>query len=78
MSKKQFIEENELAACAKRFRIQAGKTRAEAGRKLGVSHVSIHRAEENPEVSLFKLRVRMIEAFSPFKVTGPFFFLEQK
>lgn len=78
MSKKQMIVENDLAALAKCFRIQAGKTRAEAGRELGVSHVSIHRAEENPEISLFKLRVRMIETFSPFKVFGPVFYLERK
>ncbi len=59
-------------------RKQAGKTRAEAGRKMGVSHVSIHRAEENPKESLLKLRTRMIETYSPFKVIGPVFHLEKK
>lgn len=78
MAHKQPLTENDLAALAKRFRKKAGKTRAEAGRELGVSHVSIHRAEENPEVSLLKLRLRMIEAYSPFKVVGPVFYLERK
>ena len=78
MSQKKLLTEKDLAALAKRFRKQMGKTRAEAGRELGVSHVSIHRAEENPEVSLLKLRTRMIEAYSPFKVRGPVFHLEKK
>ena len=78
MLQKQLLLEKELAALAKRFRMKAGKSRSEAGRDLGVSHVSIHRAEENPEESLLKLRVRMIEAYSQFKVTGPVFYLEPK
>ena len=78
MSQKKLLTEKDLAALAKRFRKQMGKTRAEAGRELGVSHVSIHRAEENPEVSLLKLRTRMIEAYSPFKVGGPVFHLKKK
>ena len=78
MSQKQLLSENDLAALAKRFRKQAGKTRAEAGRELGVSHVSIHRAEENPEISLLKLRLRMIQTYSTFAVVGPVFYLEKK
>jgi DNA-binding XRE family transcriptional regulator len=78
MPQKKLLTENDLAALAKRFRKQAGKSRAKAGRELGVSHVSIHRAEENPEESLLKLRTRMIEAYSPFKVRGPVFHLEKK
>lgn len=78
MTKKQLVSETKLAVMAKRFRTKAGVSRAEAGRDLGVSHVSIHRAEENPEVSLCKLRVRMIERYSPFKITGPVFLLEPK
>jgi DNA-binding XRE family transcriptional regulator len=78
MSQKKLLTENNLAALAKRFRKQAGKSRAEAGRDMGVSHVSIHRAEENPEESLLKLRTHMIEAYSPFKVVGPVFHLEKK
>ena len=78
MTQKQWLMEKDLAALAKCFRTRAGKTRAEAGRELGVSHISIHRAEENPEESLVKLRRRMIEAYSPFKVIGPVFHLKKK
>ena len=65
MPQKKLLTENDLVALAKRVRIQAAKSRAEAGRELRVSHVSIYRAEENPEESLIKLRTRMIEAYSP-------------
>jgi len=78
MSQEKLLTEKELAALAKKFREEAGKSRAEAGRDMGVSHVSIHRAEENPDESLFKLRTRMIEKYSPFKVIGPVFYLQRK
>jgi len=78
MPQKQLLTENDLARFAKRLRKQAGKSRAEAGREMGVSHVSIHRAEENPEESLLKLRTRMIETYSPLKVMGPVFYLKRK
>jgi DNA-binding XRE family transcriptional regulator len=77
MSKKELLTEKDLAALAKDLRQKAGKTRAQAGRDIGVSHVSIHRAEENPEESLLKLRIQMIEAYSEFKVVGPIFVLSQ-
>ena len=78
MPLKQLLTEKDLAALAKEYRTKAGKSRAEAGREMGVSHVSIHRAEENPKESLLKLRMRMIEAYSPYQVSGPFFRLEKK
>jgi DNA-binding XRE family transcriptional regulator len=78
MLRKQLLTERDLAALAKHFRKKADKTRAEAGRELDVSHVSIHRAEENPEISLLKLRLRMINMYSPFKVIGPVFYLKRK
>ena len=78
MAEKKWVTEIELADLAKRFREAAGKTRAEAGRELKVSHVSIHRAEENPEISLFKLRCRIIERYSGFKISEPLFRLEPK
>ena len=77
MPKTSFAEK-ELAALAKRFRKQAGKTRAQAARDMEVSQTSIFNAEETPEQGLTKLRVRMIEAYSPFKVVGPVFHLERK
>ena len=78
MPRTQLLTERDLAALAKRFRTEAGKTRAEAGRELGVSHVSIHRAEENPDISLLKLRLRMIKKYSPFEVIGPAYYLKRK
>jgi DNA-binding XRE family transcriptional regulator len=77
MPHKQLLTEKDLAALAKQFRLKAGKSRSTAGRDMGVSHVSIHRAEENPEESLLKLRMRMIEAYSPFDVNGPFYLLKK-
>ena len=78
MSNKQPLGEEELAAIAKQFRGQAGKTRAQAAREMGVSVVSIFRAEEKATESLLKLRMRMIEVYSPYRVAGPVFFLEKK
>jgi DNA-binding XRE family transcriptional regulator len=78
MLKKQSVSEKDLAALAKRFRKHAGKTRAQAAREMGVAQTSIFQAEEKPEQALIKLRVRMIEAYSSFKVTGPVFYLEKK
>jgi DNA-binding XRE family transcriptional regulator len=77
MPKTSFAEK-ELVALAKRFRKQAAKTRAQAARDMAVSQTSIFNAEETPEQGLTKLRVRMIEAYSPFKVVGPVFHLEKK
>jgi DNA-binding XRE family transcriptional regulator len=67
-----------LAMLAKDFRRRAGKTRAQAARDMEVSQTSIFHAEESPEQGLIKLRMRMIEAYSPFKVTAPVFYLERK
>lgn len=75
---KEFLNETELAALAKKFRKAAGKKRAQAAREMEVSQTSIFHAEESPEQGLVKLRVRMIEMYSPFKVTGPVFFLSRK
>ncbi len=67
-----------LGRFAQNFREHAGKTRAQAAREMGVAQTSIFQAEEMPEQALLKLRVRMIEVYSPFKVTGPVFLLERK
>ena len=68
---------DELATLAKKFRIEAGVSKAEAARQLGVTRGTIQQAEEYPNVSLSKLRIRMIEAFSPFAVEGPIFILKR-
>ena len=75
---KDFLSESELGALAKKFRKGAGIKRAQAARDMGVSQTSIFHAEESPEEGLTKLRMRMIEMYSPFKVTGPVFFLTRK
>jgi len=75
---KEFLSESELTALAKKFRKDAGIKRAQAARDMGVSQTSIFHAEESPEQGLTKLRMRMIETYSPFKVTGPVFFLTRK
>jgi DNA-binding XRE family transcriptional regulator len=74
----QSISEKDLLSLAKRFRKQAGKTRAQAAREMAVAQTSIFNAEESPDQSLHKLRKRMIAAYSPFKVVGPVFFLKKK
>ena len=78
MTKKVSMEEGDLAVHAKMFRRQAGKTRAQAARDMKVSQTSIFNAEESPDWPLIKLRRRMIEAYSQFKVTGPKILLRGK
>jgi DNA-binding XRE family transcriptional regulator len=78
MLKEQSVSENDLARLAKRFRKQAGKTRAQAAREMEVSQTSIFQAEEKPAQALLQLRMCMIKAYSPFKVVGPVFHLENK
>jgi DNA-binding XRE family transcriptional regulator len=72
------MSENDLAVMAKNFRRKSGATRAQAARDMEVSQTSIFNAEESPDEALIKLRIRMIEAYSEFKVTGPKYFLEEK
>jgi DNA-binding XRE family transcriptional regulator len=78
MSCKATMNENDLAVLAKDFRRKSGKTRAQAAREMGVAQTSIFNAEESPDQSLVKLRMRMIEAYSIFKVRGPVYLLERK
>jgi hypothetical protein len=73
----QYLHELQLAAFAKKIRIKAGKTPTEAARELKVSQPSIHNAEENPQKSYTKLRRRIIETYSDFKVSGPFYELSK-
>lgn len=76
--KEKMLREADLAALAKQFREAAGKTRADAARDMGIKHPSIFHAEESPEQSFTKLRIRMIETYSPHKVVGPVFLLKKK
>jgi DNA-binding XRE family transcriptional regulator len=75
MPETQHFQTRELAHLAKKFRTRAGKTRASASRELGVSQTSIFNAEETPQQGLVKLRIKMIEKYSEFKVKGPIFLL---
>jgi len=75
---KEFLTEKDLAALAKRLRIEAGRKRAQAARDMQVSQPSIFNAEEAPERGLTKLRLRMVERYSPFEVVGPVYFLRRK
>lgn len=78
MAPKKVFREEELAGLAKRFRRHARKTRAQAAREMNVAQTSIFRAEESPGLSYTKLRIRMIEAYSDFKVMGAVFMLKKK
>lgn len=78
MQTDRLFQERQLAALAKKFRKTAGKSKADAARELGVAAPTVFSAEENPDMSLTKLRVRLIEAYSPFKIIGPVFFLKHK
>jgi DNA-binding XRE family transcriptional regulator len=75
---KSLFSERELAALAKKYRLPTGRIRTVAARELGVARPTVVQAEENPELPLTKLRIRIIEAYSPYKVTGPWFKLEPK
>jgi DNA-binding XRE family transcriptional regulator len=78
VNRQTLITEAELPGLAKQFRENAGKSRAEAARDLKVARPTVHQAEENPELSLFKLRKRIIEAHSPYRLEGPFYRLVKK
>jgi DNA-binding XRE family transcriptional regulator len=78
MPKKHLFAEHELAALAKKFRVAAGKNRSEAARDLGVTRQSLIHAEDYPAKTFVKLRCRIIQKYSPFKMTGPLFSLERK
>ena len=78
MRKKKFLEEKELVALAKQFREASGKSKVSVAREFGVAPPNIFNAEERPEMSLTRLRIRIIESCSPFKVVGPVYYLEKK
>lgn len=70
--------ERQLAALAKQFREAAGKSKSQAARELGISPPSVFNAEERPELSLTSLRIRLIQAYSPYRVVGPLYRMEKK
>ena len=78
MSKKIFLTEHDLAAKAKEARQAARKRKAHVARELRVSSPSVFNAEERPELPLHKLRIRMIDTYSKYRVVGPVYYLERK
>lgn len=78
MPKKQIYAENELAALAKAFREKSGKRKADIARELNLGKPTIQQAEEYPELSLTKVRKRIIEACSLYTLAGPVYLLEKK
>ena len=75
---KELIEEGKLGALAKKYRQAARKTRAAAARELGVARPTVFQAEEEPEQGLLKLWKRIIEQYSDFEVSGPFYVLTKR
>jgi DNA-binding XRE family transcriptional regulator len=78
MLKNTILREKALIGLAKKYRKQAGIRRAQAARDMDVSQTTIFHAEESPKQALTKLRMRMIAAYSPFKVVGPVFLLKRQ
>ena len=78
MEVRAVLDQTQLAALAKRYRVAAGKSRTEAARDMGIKHPAIFHAEESPQRSLSKLRKRLVEAYSPFRVIGPIYVLTEK
>ena len=78
MAKQKMYFEPELAMLAKQFREQSGKFKAELGRELKVTRATMQDVEERPERNLTKLRRRIIEKYSAFRVIGPVYLLEDK
>lgn len=78
MATKRVFKESELAALAKELREKTGKSKAALAREFGVHPTTIQLAEEYPERSMTKMRCRIIEACSPYRVGGPGYWLERK
>ena len=78
MPKIKFVQERDLISLAKTCRQQAGIRRAQAAREMGVAQTTIFNAEESPKQALTKLRMRMIAAYSSWKVVGPVYYLERQ
>lgn len=78
MAKKQMYSAPELAALAKQVREKTGKTKAQLARELVVTRPTMQDVEERPETNLTKLRLRIIEKYSRYRVIGPVYLLKPK
>ncbi|MFM2293745.1 MAG: hypothetical protein RLZZ350_158 [Verrucomicrobiota bacterium] len=74
----KLVKETELAKLAKAARTKAGLSKAEVGRQLGVTRGTIHQAEEYFEMSLTRLRIKIIEKCSAAKISGPLYQIKAK
>jgi DNA-binding XRE family transcriptional regulator len=77
VQQKRLFKENELAELAKATRKQAGLSKAEVARQLGVTRGCVHQAEEYADMSLTKLRIRIIEKCSAATISGPLYQIEE-
>ena len=73
MQQKKLVKESGLAKLAKAARKQAQMSKAEVARQLNVTRGTIHQAEEYADMSLTKLRIKIIEKCSTAKVSGPLY-----
>jgi DNA-binding XRE family transcriptional regulator len=76
VQQKKLVKEKELAKLAKAARKQAHISKAEVARQLGVTRGTIHQAEEYADMSLTKLRIKIIEKCSTAKISGPLYQVE--
>ena len=76
MQRKEFVKEADLAKLAKAARKRARLTKAEVARQLRVTRGTIHQAEEYADMSLTKLRIKMIEKYTPDRISGPLYQIE--
>jgi predicted transcriptional regulator len=73
--RENLFQEKDLAALAKKCREESGYSMAEIARFLQVSRSVIFNAENVPEKSLIKTRIRIIELTGKKKVAGPLYFV---
>jgi hypothetical protein len=78
MTKKTFFRDFDLAALAKKTRKAAGKRNIDVAREFKVTPSAVCHAEERPKANFLKLRIRMIETYSKYKVVGPVYYLKRK
>jgi DNA-binding XRE family transcriptional regulator len=78
MNIKAMYFDRELAALAKHFRKKTGRRKAAVAREVGITRSTMQDVEERPQQALAKLRIRVIEKFSPYTVIGPVYILKRK
>lgn len=73
MDSGQIVTRNELASLAKKARKSKGITQTEAAQLLGTTQPVIAMAENRPDRSYLSVRIKMIHAFTDYRIEGPFF-----